>query len=177
MNVEKQLKAFAAKHEIRNYDDILDYDDVHDECITLIGQLFDEIGYYKPPTRVLVCGGRTFGQTAEDKSDKEVDRERTMFIVEMSKLSCRFDHEPFVIIQGAAKGADSMAKAWAITRDYEVDEYKPDWNQFGKRAGIMRNEEMFNESYPDIVVGFPGGTGTAHMLDYAEKNGVEVIRL
>jgi hypothetical protein len=36
---------------------------------------------------------------------------------------------------------------------------------------------MLAEGKPDLVVGFPGGRGTAHMCSIARAAGVEVIEI
>ena len=34
---------------------------------------------------------------------------------------------------------------------------------------------MLTDHKPDLVVAFPGGSGTRHMVEIAQKTGVEVI--
>jgi predicted Rossmann-fold nucleotide-binding protein len=48
------------------------------------------------------------------------------------------------------------------------------WDNFGSRAGAMRNENMLLLA-PDLVVAFPGGPGTAHMVRIAKRNKIRVI--
>jgi hypothetical protein len=36
---------------------------------------------------------------------------------------------------------------------------------------------MLDEGKPDLVIGFPGGTGTADMLSRAEIAGVKIIEV
>ncbi len=52
-----------------------------------------------------------------------------------------------------------------------------DWDKFGKGAGPIRNQQMIDEGKPDLVVAFPGGTGTADMVKRAKKHGIEVIEV
>lgn len=46
------------------------------------------------------------------------------------------------IVEGAAKGADSLAKQYAIMRGYQLHEFPADWNKYGKSAGYKRNAIM-----------------------------------
>lgn len=110
--------------------------------------------------RVLVCGGRTFCDHLQFKTvmDK-LHKERNITHV----------------IQGGARGADYLAHVWSARKGIKESVFNPDWKAFGKSAGPIRNRVMLDEGKPDLVVAFPGGEGTAHMVAYARKKGVEVI--
>ena len=71
------------------------------------------------------------------------------------------------LVSGGASGVDSDAEAWAISRNIPITKFTPDWKQFGRAAGPIRNKEM--AEYADAVVLFPGGKGTASMLKEAQK--------
>lgn len=109
--------------------------------------------------RVLVCGGRDY--------------------FDAIRVDTVLDHvvTPSVVIQGGARGADAMAANWAAKRGIEMLCYKANWHYHGKRAGIVRNEWMLEDGKPDIVVAFPGGRGTAHMVSIAKLAGVPVIEV
>lgn len=81
------------------------------------------------------------------------------------------------IISGAAKGADSAAADWAIVNYANLEEYPADWKTHGKSAGFIRNKQMLEEGKPDYVIAFPGGKGTAMMVDIAKKAKVPVIEI
>lgn len=108
--------------------------------------------------RVLVCGGRDF-------NDWE------MLCEELTDL---WSHEVEAIIHGGARGADSLAGEYA--RAVGVDEivFRADWERHGRSAGPIRNRQMLVEGKPDLVVAFPGGRGTANMIEQAMAAGVEV---
>lgn len=131
--------------------------------------------------KVLVCGGRYFGRagTNEDPNDPlvkaRVSRQKKLAAVTLNTLKTQLKH--LCIIQGGALGADNLGKQWAQLYEVPNKEYPADWNTFGKAAGIMRNETMLNEGAPDIVVAFPGGIGTAHMVKISKKAGVKVIEV
>jgi len=109
--------------------------------------------------KVLICGGRDF-QDFELMSD----------VLEPIPISS--------VVQGGARGADLLAAKWAESRRIPFRQHEADWLQYGKRAGPMRNLQMLAE-HPDIqlVIAFPGGKGTAHMVKIAKAAGIEVIEV
>lgn len=112
--------------------------------------------------RILVCGGRRYANRAFvysvlDRYRKEVP------------IDC--------IIHGAAAGADTLAGEWALDRGVSVVTFPAAWEAHGRAAGAIRNGRMLREGRPDIVVAFPGGTGTADMVRRAIKGGVRVCDL
>jgi predicted Rossmann-fold nucleotide-binding protein len=112
--------------------------------------------------RVIVCGGRDFNNTA--------------FI--FSHLDRLNAERPFTaLMHGGAKGADSIAAEWAMTKP-RIVRYVclANWEEHGKAAGPRRNARMM-EWEPDLVVAFPGGRGTADMVRRAKAAGVEVVNV
>ena len=108
--------------------------------------------------RALVCGGRDF-------DDKQ-------WLYEV------LDTLPITeIIQGDANGADLLAKQWAIDRDIDHQDFPARWQTEGRKAGPLRNRRMLDTATPDIVIAFPGGTGTNDMVKYAISKGVPVKRM
>ncbi len=63
-------------------------------------------------------------------------------------------HNPSVVIHGGAHGADDLADRWARATMTPTKVYRPDWDAYGKRAGIVRNEHMLLDSKPDVVIAF-----------------------
>lgn len=109
--------------------------------------------------RVLVCGGRDF--------------ENKMFIFDY--LDDFHSTRPIeVLIEGAAKGADELAGTWADMRGVQHLSFPANWNKYRAAAGPIRNKQMLDEGKPDIVVAFPGGKGTANMVEQASSYGVPV---
>jgi len=67
------------------------------------------------------------------------------------------------LIHGGAKGVDSIAGAWALSRNIEVIIVQAEWNKYGKRAGPKRNKQMLKMK-PDVVLAAPGGFGTKNCV-------------
>jgi hypothetical protein len=83
------------------------------------------------------------------------------------------------IIEGGALGADRFARQWAIDRSILTDQYPVISEVDGPwpAAGPRRNQRMLIISKPDLVVAFPGGTGTADMVRRAHKASVTVMEI
>lgn len=109
--------------------------------------------------RVLVCGGRDFK-----------DWDRLEDILDALNQESAIE----VLIHGCAKGADSLAEAWAILNSIPAVGMAADWKTHGKAAGHIRNSLMLSEGKPDLVIAFPGGAGTANMVMQSRKAGIEV---
>ena len=97
--------------------------------------------------RLLVCGGRQFTDTFK-------------FDAAMSQLPFK----PTVVIAGGAKGADTLAKQWAMHNGVWFVEVPALWNAHGNAAGQKRNQAMLDIMHPQYCVAFPGGNGTADMI-------------
>jgi len=83
--------------------------------------------------RVTVTGSRSI-----------TDRE---FIYNCLNEFCKsLDLQNVTLNCGMAKGVDLVAKDWAEELGIKVYPYFPDWNKFGKKAGMLRNIEMINNS-------------------------------
>jgi predicted Rossmann-fold nucleotide-binding protein len=79
------------------------------------------------------------------------------------------------IVTGGATGADHFAEEWAKLARVSRSVYLADWNQHGKGAGPIRNQEMLDKGQPTLVIAFPGGKGTADMIARARAAGIEVM--
>ena len=76
-----------------------------------------------------------------------------------------------IVISGGAKGVDETAEDEARKLGMEVISLSPEWNKYGKRAGLMRNDLIV--AMADCVVAFWDGVsrGTKYTIDKAkEKN-------
>lgn len=110
--------------------------------------------------RVLVCGGRTYQDWLHVENTLDVlDAENRIELV----------------IQGEALGADLLGKHWAHKNMRDCHCFPADWKNHGRSAGAKRNMEMLWVGKPDLVVAFPGGVGTAHMVKIAREASVEVL--
>lgn len=108
---------------------------------------------------VLVTGGRGYGNTA---------------FIEASLQQVREHLGDFVLVHGDANGADALADAWAQREMLPRCIYPAQWHVYGNSAGPRRNRQMLEMEPVHLVVAFKGGRGTAHMVDAANKAGIQV---
>lgn len=112
--------------------------------------------------RLLVCGGRDFGNIRAEAEQLERAIERMA---------------PQVIITGGAGGADSVAVGYAMRMRIPYWVFPANWYAHGKAAGPKRNQSMIDLAQPSAVLAAPGGVGTADMLRRAEAAGIKIHRL
>lgn len=110
--------------------------------------------------KVLVCGSRDW----ED-----------WVAIEARLTALPAEHEEVTILHGGARGADRCAGAVADLFGFAVRAFPADWEQHGKRAGILRNLQMLDEQ-PDLVIAFQRNEsrGTQHTIDEARRRGIPV---
>jgi predicted Rossmann-fold nucleotide-binding protein len=128
--------------------------------------------------RVLVCGGREYNS-------------RQRLFDSLNNVH-KYSENITCVISGKAKGADSLGEEWADYVGVPVDPYPALWTDYSHpwsrkvtkngrsynvMAGPIRNQQMLDEGKPDLVVAFPGGTGTKDMITRATKAGVMVLEI
>jgi len=81
------------------------------------------------------------------------------------------DLEITEIVSGGAKGADSLAEKYAKENNIPTKIFKPDWEKFGRAAGMIRNKHIID--YSEKVIAFWDGIskGTKNSIDHAKKQG------
>lgn len=84
-------------------------------------------------------------------------------------------HIPFVpdmIVSGGARGADTLAREYAIKNNIPLIEYLPEYDRYGRRAPIMRNIQIVDNC--DYLLAFWNGSsrGTKFTIDYAVRRGI-----
>lgn len=109
--------------------------------------------------RVVVTGGRDF------EDDGLVWRTLNALLAGEG-ISC--------VINGGARGADSLCAHWAKVHGVPCITVPAPWDFYGKGAGQVRNQWMIDLCYPDLCMAYPGGNGTAHMIGACRKAQIEV---
>lgn len=114
-------------------------------------------------TRALVCGGRDYSDHAR------LWQVLSHYHSESGGFS--------VLIMGVARGADTLAGEWAEWTGVPVLPFPADWKMFGRADGPMRNAVMLRDGRPDVVIAFPGGSGTADMCRQAKAANLPVLEI
>lgn len=127
--------------------------------------------------RVIIAGGRDFGnRKREDGRFDQAWYHRCMGQVEdvMEALFDVHQLETCTVICGGANGADALGGQWGVAHHHTVEYFPAEWDQLGRKAGFVRNEQMACRG--QILIAFWDGQskGTRHMIDLALKHGLEV---
>lgn len=109
---------------------------------------------------VIVCGGRSYGN-------------RDVVNAALKEHLAEDD----VVWHGGAKGADTLAGQEAEYLEHDVIVVPAQWGRYGRSAGPIRNAKMMKYAKPRLVIAFPGGKGTAHMVGTARGAGVPVVEV
>lgn len=110
--------------------------------------------------RICICGGRDY-----------FNAERVYEVLDYA-----YRYKPFTLISGGATGADTLGIQWAKLRGVPCEVYPAQWRLHGRRAGPLRNYQMIATGI-DVLLAFPGGRGTEHMMLACTKAGVKVIKV
>ena len=108
--------------------------------------------------RLLVCGSRTI-----------VDKEWIFTQIESYwyfHLACYSDP---IMIEGGARGVDTIAKEYALENEWEVEEYPAEWDKYGKSAGYIRNDLMVKKADEVLILWDGKSKGTKHDIDLCKK--------
>lgn len=88
----------------------------------------------------------------------------------------QLDHDAY-----AVRGADQLAGRVAAMLGLPVTRFKPDWKQYGRRAGPIRNHQQLVTFQPDLLLVFhdhiAASRGTASMLALARRAGVPFLHV
>lgn len=110
---------------------------------------------------VLITGGRTYDDV--DTLTRVLDREHAI-------------HHFRLLIHGCATGADTLSAIWAMKRGIHPAGVPALWDFYGRsEAGPVRNTVMLIVK-PKLVIAFPGGRGTANMVEQAWQAGIRIIK-
>lgn len=108
--------------------------------------------------KVIIAGGRDYELTDGDRARLDEARQA----LSITEVVC-----------GCAEGADTGGELWAISRHIAVKRFPADWEKFGRSAGPRRNLQM--AEYANALIAFPGGKGTANMVQQAESHGLKIL--
>jgi len=110
--------------------------------------------------RVLVCGDRKYSNYIRVKQALQAVK-------------------PTLVIEGEAKGADSLGREAAEYLGIPVMKFPAQWDSYGRAAGPIRNKQMLEEGKPDLVLAFhtniAESKGTKNMIKIAKEAGIKVI--
>ena len=85
------------------------------------------------------------------------------------------DRKPTEVISGGAKGPDTIGVKWAESLEIPTTVFKPDWERYGRGAGMRRNTTIVENC--DHLIAFWDGEskGTQDSIYKAKKLGKNVL--
>ncbi|MGH1461249.1 MAG: DUF4326 domain-containing protein [Neptuniibacter sp.] len=98
----------------------------------------------------------------------------------MEKVVCQFakdahlENGQVTIVSGTARGADMLGEQLAKDYSLHLERYPADWDNQGKRAGYMRNEQMAEISNAAIIFWDGESKGTGHMIEICKRRDIPV---
>ncbi len=100
-----------------------------------------------------------------------------MKIVQVVLMGVYRHHPDIHVIGGGARGADWIARNFAVSQRWSNEEFVADWTRHGKGAGPIRNQQMLDEGEPRLVLAFVNkplaeSRGTADMVRRARAAGI-----
>ncbi len=111
--------------------------------------------------KFIVCGGRDYADRAKVKS-----------VLDAVHAKCGI----ILLIEGGATGADRLAREWAMANGIQVATFHANWDRYKGYAGPLRNQAMADQ-LPDGLIAFPGGKGTAGMIEICELMDIKVMKI
>ena len=108
--------------------------------------------------RILVCGGRDYNDGLKVREVLD---------------GLLIQHEIELLIHGGASGADSLAALWAEWRGVQQVVFSSASVPGPTRIRIMLDALL--RSGEGLIVAFPGGLGTAELVDRARARGIMVL--
>jgi hypothetical protein len=91
----------------------------------------------------------------------------------IQKCPWNIDH----VVSGGATGVDSMGQLWAQESEIPCQLFpvtREQWNEFGKKAGPMRNRQMAENAEALLAIWDGKSKGTKNMIETATAKGLHV---
>jgi len=93
----------------------------------------------------------------------------SFFAEKLEQIISNLDGEIEYISGGCKSGADALISRYCKEHNYKLTEYLPDWEQYKKSAGMIRNKLIINDATHIIAFWDGVSKGTANSLKLAEK--------
>lgn len=81
------------------------------------------------------------------------------------------------VVSGGAYGIDKAGEDWAVVNWVPIRLFLPEWGKYGKRAGVLRNEDMGRYADALVAIRLNNSRGTTHMIEFMRSLGKPVYIL
>lgn len=112
--------------------------------------------------RIIIAGSRTC-----------LEQDNDLFL-KITRILSNLNFKNIEIVSGMAIGADTLGLNYAKTMSLPVKQFPPDWNQFGKSAGIIRNKLMAEYSTHLILIWNGKSKGSQNMKQNTIEKGLKI---
>lgn len=88
----------------------------------------------------------------------------------MDYLPSSFDYSITEVVSGCAAGADQLGEDFARdVLEVPITRFSPDWQTHGKKAGILRNQQMADYADVALVLWDGHSKGSLNMIQEMQK--------
>lgn len=77
--------------------------------------------------------------------------------------------KPNKIVSGGARGVDTMAEKYAKDNKIKMEIFRPDWSKHGKKAALLRNTDIVENSTHVLAFPAKSSVGTIDSINKANK--------
>jgi predicted double-glycine peptidase len=78
------------------------------------------------------------------------------------------------VVSGGCKGVDLLGEEWAKKNKIPIKRFPAAWDEHGKAAGPIRNQQMAEYADALIAIVAPNSKGTRDMLNKANKHDLKI---
>jgi len=115
--------------------------------------------------KIIVAGSRTITDWFE------VNRTILFGLTELVDLK---DFNDIEIVSGRARGIDILGERYAKENNLKLKLFPADWDQYGKRAGYLRNKQMAEYADSLILIWDGKSRGSQMMLELAKQYNLKI---
>ena len=80
-----------------------------------------------------------------------------------------FNYDDDKIVSGGARGVDTIAENYAKEHKMKTAIFKPDWDKYGKSAGMIRNADIIGKCDKCICIWDGESNGTKNDIELCEQ--------
>lgn len=127
--------------------------------------------------RLIVAGSRDFDTSNNEKAILHFIAGALIF----NNIDISSDN--IEICHGDCRGVDQVAKVFSKKYNLECFSFPANWNEHGKAAGPIRNEQMAEWACEGdrqgilVVIKKPDSRGSSHMISCAKKRNMKIIEV
>jgi hypothetical protein len=116
---------------------------------------------------------------SRDYTNYKTIQDNIDYIVNALLKSKTVEYDRLLIVSGKARGVDSLALRYAYESQILDVNIVPDWNKYGRGAGMKRNPNIIKNASRVIAFQLNDSRGTQNGIDHARRLKIpcHVIRL